>query len=936
MRKRNLFALCSVCFTLCVGVAASAAEPVQRRGNFATTSVMPLPASNVATRGAVGMNIVQPSVVGRAAATGTTNQATTAVSRSAVAPRSATSATTAVATRTITPQSPVLSARAASMQKVIQSGTGIIAPNENVVVDEACRARFVGCMDSFCMLENDNGGRCLCSDRKAELDQALANIELLDEQSYKLATEGVERIEMGAKADYVFTVAEMAERDAMMQKAAEERRRERQQLNLGIFEMVGIDTDLNVFQEEDQYDLGNKTGESLRNAVYDICRAQMAGCEAHMPMLQLIYTQNVASDCRAYENELKKREDASKQKLAAAQRAVRDAALESFETANKWDLGQCTIQMINCVKNNGCGDDFTGCVSIVASDMAAGRGVRRTPIRGTSFNIDVAASTLEALESKRTICFDTVTASCIAAKPHVWDAFLREVAPAVKSAELAAEANIRMNCISDLSNCFQKACMDTFDPNNPDGSYDACLSRPQIYTSVCKIQVDACTKTEPAIMEFVEMRLKQMRGDACTVQARQCFLGDNACGNNFEQCIGLGLNQVKQMCPISKLTACNVDENGQLVDSITDLDQFIYGIYLAMDNSALEQCQRIADEKMIEVCGDTGWCEAFEEDKDIGTESLTYQKNSDGDHVIEGLVSFSAINITNNALNIDGYLGTIGGGSRINDRIRLSLQSVQGKIENKVAMLENDTRVRFCVEGRDTRQIFGRATADNARFPNLTDSFKKMIIEAGIRQATKNFNKKYNELYAKALEGQSAEIANAACMAFVSDMSSAVCDGVDPNTGMCNKYSMGPINAFDGKTSKTDTFATSITIPGAKISDLMKMNSSGLRSYVLADPISNAALATVDMVAIFSLSTRTCTITSTFTGCKNATIVYNETSSDLSEYSSKCGGLAGCGFVLAGGKNNQTRMNVQETSTFAGAPCTEFEAPIKTTDDIKM
>ena len=60
-----------------------------------------------------------------------------------------------------------VNARAATTQKVVSSGTSIASATTNTVVSEECRTKYYGCMDSFCMLDNTNGGRCLCSDKNA-------------------------------------------------------------------------------------------------------------------------------------------------------------------------------------------------------------------------------------------------------------------------------------------------------------------------------------------------------------------------------------------------------------------------------------------------------------------------------------------------------------------------------------------------------------------------------------------------------------------------------------------------------------------------------------------------------------------------------------------------------------------------------------------------
>ena len=163
------------------------------------------------------------ATTGGAASTGTRSttarSATTARAATATrgaAPAATTTARAAIAGRTTVSRGPVATtsssssgsgvarsavARAGATQKVISTGTKVATANENVVVSQECRQKYYGCMDSFCMLDNDNGGRCICSDRSAELDSILAQIEELDQQSYQMATYGVERIEMGDAAE---------------------------------------------------------------------------------------------------------------------------------------------------------------------------------------------------------------------------------------------------------------------------------------------------------------------------------------------------------------------------------------------------------------------------------------------------------------------------------------------------------------------------------------------------------------------------------------------------------------------------------------------------------------------------------------------------------------------------------------------------------------
>ena len=72
-----------------------------------------------------------------------------------------------------------MAARAGAKQKVINMGTKISAAASNTVVDQECQNAYFGCMDSFCMLENVTGGRCKCSDKNAEYDEMLVQIQIV-------------------------------------------------------------------------------------------------------------------------------------------------------------------------------------------------------------------------------------------------------------------------------------------------------------------------------------------------------------------------------------------------------------------------------------------------------------------------------------------------------------------------------------------------------------------------------------------------------------------------------------------------------------------------------------------------------------------------------------------------------------------------------------
>lgn len=564
--------------------------------------------------------------------------------------RAARSATNARAARTTAAKSPVQTtstgtrttttitsapsaARAASnavvsraaKQSVISTGTKVASAAQNTVVDEKCWNGFMGCMDSFCMLDNANGGRCICSDKNAEYDSILAEIQSLDEQSYQMATVGVERIEMGDDANAIMKktqeITKSIEKDSAQSK--------RKSLDLSAWNLTEVDFDADV---EDIFSLAsdgtaitNKTGDALYRAAAKLCNAQIPECKSQSTMMELMYKQRVRSDCTAYENSLRQQRTQSAQKLATAQSAMREAALEQYRSANKYDLGQCTVQFKQCMQTTGgCGDDFTGCVEYsVREGMVRGDKTGKTKtIKGTSSQIKLSAETYDVLESKKELCM-SVTQQCVNVRDQVWDTFLREVAPQVKSAELIVESNKRTSCISNISACFQKACKDK-DPNDPDGSYDMCLTRPETLRSACKVEIDPCEGAIPNIMEYVTARLASMRVDSCTREFKQCLTSEDRCGADYTQCIGLDTDTIVEMCPRDKLVGCYNSKKPD-ADVYDELAEIATGIFLNIDNNMLTACQRAADAAMIKVCGSTENCDDLVVDNGAGTRSFKYE-----------------------------------------------------------------------------------------------------------------------------------------------------------------------------------------------------------------------------------------------------------------------------------------------------------------------
>ncbi len=740
------------------------ATPQQRRGGGAGTAAPVAGTKSVSARSATRTAPVTgaPSAVRSATAGRTTVQRGT--------PANSGTANT-------------VAARAGATQKVIGTGTKVAAAGQNTVVADNCQEKFNGCLDAFCMMENVNGGRCLCSNRNAELDAVLAEIEKLDQQSYSLATVGVEAIETGVSISNLSAPSTT-----------------RKKIDTALWNQQ-TDTDTS-----DNSDEKNKTGEELYGSAIAICMERMPECKQSETMLRTIYNGKIRGDCAAYENAIKEQRRTAETRLSEAQRAMRTSAYEQLRTANKYDLGQCTVEFKKCMATTaGCGDDFKGCVGIAAAENAkqsvgAKSKMKMYDIKGSATKISIAASSYDALESKKPMCM-SITNSCVAVKDQVWDTFLREVAPQIKTAELLAESDLRTSCISNISACFQKACKDTMDPNDPDGSYDMCLSRPETVRSLCKVQIDPCEAAEPLIMDYVYARLASMRVDSCTNEVKQCLQSDDRCGKDYTQCVGLDTDTIIRMCPYDKLTGCQqvYQKEGKDIrgDAVYDeLDRMVQGIMLGIDNNMMEFCQNAADEAMIKVCGDTENCNAIATDDHIGTGSLSYGicyykingDNAEIDYsqcrtsidqiqdielgrvpgsttgelgpvvpfvsVIDGIMFWEQLNIdvNGNIPSAEEYFKSIDASKMqpsTKEKVAREITKLKSQINTAVAAIESDPTVQFCMTGRRVQGMKDAPVSGEkiARFPELTKQMRNIIATSALNAAKANYYKKYDIAY---------------------------------------------------------------------------------------------------------------------------------------------------------------------------------------------
>ncbi len=762
----------------------------------------------------------------------------------------------------------------AKKQSAIQQGTTVRTKTTATgLYDQECYDAYFGCMDLFCIPDNSNGGSCTCSDDSIEYEKEFDEIQKIIDEANVINTVEVERVKAGGNADIIFTGERKYDENGNIisgtQLSKEEQKEQERASLLAMFET-------NFYEDEDVFEssvdsIADKTGKDLYNSADELCLAQVPdSCAGDIAFIKQLYSRQIASDCLGFKNSLAQKRASAELELANAEAAVRNALKESLEEANKYDLGQCMVEFKNCMRSeDACGENWENCVFTIASEnMQNNEAVSTAGTKVQTINTyDITASTMEILETKRPIC-ESVLNNCVAVRDMVWPNFLREAAPTIKVAESQAESKFRQSCLTSISECIQTACKDDI-AGKGIATMDACLSRPDMARSFCKVEIDPCERMEPLIWGYVENKLAAMRVDACTQEVKDCFTADTRCGPNFENCIGMDYDYIHDICPLDSLVVCKANNPNFSMD---DLDSMLMGLYLNIDNAALEQCQNLVEQKMAEVCGSTTDCNRFAADDTIGTGSIRAQK--DGNiYRVTGMISFGSIKMGDSTGSVkdEGDEGTqvLGPGEigvqeyiakvrennsnvpnaeSIISSIEEELNNIAGTINRTIDMIESDPKIQYCVSGRDLSQITGKENQKTtARFPNLLNQVKMQIASSALRQAQDNYNEKLNYEIAEATKNASVDLAQYMCQMLPYN----------------NAYGLG--NSSTTETPLTEPYAISYDVSsGVDSSKLVEGGShsssliSGTSTYDKRKLHVELEGGSREMWSLFDRNTRTC------------------------------------------------------------------------------
>jgi len=766
-------------------------------------------------------------------------------------------------------------------QSAIQFGTKVRTKVEaSGIYDQACYDKYYSCMDQFCIVDNELGGSCNCSDDIYQYETALDDIKKMVAEAERISTEEVEKVKAGANADIIFQGTRQYDKNGNV--IATTATKDKDKIKSSMWSAF---YDEGEEDEEDEDEISGKTGDELYQAAHSLCKREIGeACSKDMKMLTQIYLRQIVSDCKGLANSVEQKRQEAKSQLASANASVRSALKESLEESNKYDRGTCMVEYKKCMRSeDACGSDWGQCVDTIASENMQNnkstKSVANTKVKtvNTYEDYGIAQSTIDRLESKRFIC-EKVLDSCVAVRNYVWDDFIKDITPTIRLAEQNIESKKRQSCLSDISNCIQKACKDDI-VGKGEATMDACLARPDMARSFCKIQIEPCERMEEHIWDYVKSKLAAMRVDACTQEVKDCLTSEDRCGPDYMNCIGMDFEYIHDMCPVDKLVVCK--QNREKFN-ISELDDMLMGLFLNIDNKALENCEKIAEEKMVELCGSTTDCNKFAADEYLGTGSIRSQK--DGSiYRVTGMISFGSIKMggvynkvetrsnKNNqsgllpgAIDVSDYMKNVKKVNIANDdnnaiasNIQAELDNIAGTINRTISFLESDQRIRYCIEGRDLSQIkgeSGKGKMTEARFPHLLDQYRVMIALSALRKAQDNYNKKVTEAISEAAKDASADVAQYLCQR-IADMGngSSTQKGLTLDTPLTTPYSI----SYEVGSGLSNKALTSIASQGTSM--VGKINDYDGGGGVMTE-----------RTAVFTRETRNCHIctTKTTSSCK--------------------------------------------------------------------
>ncbi|MCQ2581607.1 MAG: hypothetical protein MJ170_01340 [Alphaproteobacteria bacterium] len=403
-----------------------------------------------------------------------------------------------------------------------QTTTAVVEPEKPTVSETPssvttgdCRDAYRACMDEFCLLDESEGYRCACSDNIQQSKSLIKEIMSLQEEADKLYTEGVERENLGAKADLVFGTSDAAKKSSGLSG-----------INFADWLNTGGGS-------EEELDADYDIGANLYAMASEYCAAELQACGDKAQMEETLYSRQIVSDCKAYSAYLADQKTNATANKRTAEAAVRKARLEMLDVTNKYNRGECLLAYKACVADKGgCGVNFENCLD------------------------------KDLLQRRANAC-SGILDQCMAVRKDVVRDWEEETVVILAEAEKYADKNRRATCLAKIQNCLEEGCATS--------TNSMCLTDVNVAAGVCPI-ITECEEMIPGIQSVVNDKLAYLRTGFCQNDVDACLR--DKCGAEFTapECVGKNTSQIVALCPQSMFPSCKNEKQFDIIVSAALLE----------------------------------------------------------------------------------------------------------------------------------------------------------------------------------------------------------------------------------------------------------------------------------------------------------------------------------------------------------------------------
>lgn len=402
-----------------------------------------------------------------------------------------------------------------------------------------CREAYRKCMDDFCLLDESEGYRCACSSNINQSKSLIQEIQKIQEDADKLYTEGVERVQMGAKARLVFGESEAAKKSSRVS-------------GLSFSEWLNSGTD------SGSLDADEDIGDGLYSMAAEFCAAELEACADKAEMEEALYARQVVSDCKAFSLYLTEQKINAQANKRTAEAAVRQARLDMLGTTDRYNRGECLLAYRSCIADKGgCGSNFENCLD---ADLLG----------------------------RRANACENVLDQCMSVKNYVLQDWEAEAEMILVDAAKYADKYRRQTCLAQIQLCLEDGC--STETNS------ACLTDVNVAAGVCPI-IDECNAIIPGLKTVVNDKLGYLRTQFCQNDVDACLR--DKCGENFTapECVGKKTSEIIELCPQSLFPSCRNETQFDIIVSAAVL-QMDYQLMQGCINYFGEQLGKVCGTDM--------------------------------------------------------------------------------------------------------------------------------------------------------------------------------------------------------------------------------------------------------------------------------------------------------------------------------------------------